>query len=541
MPYDIARCKQHLREELLKKCDHGFYKWLDPDVSKTRLCVQEWCRPTVAMSSFAFRVQRALATTPSEDYLPTQDLLLHEVPSTDAWVWYQLATYVMSCLSTEDLVDMILSSTNIMPLHLRCGVLLRHIIRIIICREETAELPAVVHDVPLANAVALLGGAVSEIESIANHGHLLQFPVAPTEEWSQVYTRGYTDLTDNTVAYLINKSGSVYPFGKTLDELLSRHRYMHMNVTYTLAYSGKYPVSKSAFLALVGSGIFREDVMDTTRFLPWLRNNIKNYTITTDDIDTMIMCWGCSAYISFEGVKVLTETLGSNFTTVFCDALFEDDDEGYRRNGLPHFHFESFMLYLFASGMLPSKPRSFWENLVFYDQEHIDSRVVDYVCATTSRSKPHVLATNPPIFSKSHDLLVQFNDEIRAHVYSEYITKHSPVINVLVEGHGFKQVLTSCGPQKLLVLQTGLPEALVNPEEAVNAWVTFCYTRAVKPSATVEDVVDLRTIADYLQDQDCVVMCSEWMEHEYMSNEDHHANWFNEHIQSCVVCTHWIS
>lgn len=550
MASDLLQRKQALKDKLLEKCEHGFYRWFDPNVAETRLCDRTRCTPTLTCSTYAFRILRALATTPTYSLLLVEDIRLKEMIKSKCPLLCYVYLELMACISSHQLAHVAIDAGDVAFYTTTSSTVpdytpsythvLLAIVKVLLLRDDVSL--TTVRGVPLANAVALLGASLPELQNVIDHGYQLQFPVALPFMWRHIYAGNYRRLCGDVVSFIIQQAGDTYPFDKTIDELVedidefTEDIDKHLCIVYPLAYSGKYPLSKPAFLMLAGYGVSQEDNVNEQEFLSWLQKSLKDYTITPDDVDALTDTWGNDSFFSYDGVKLLVENLEEDVKTAVISALL--DAAANSAGDVSLFQFDMIMLYLFANSLLPSKPRSFWESLEFAHDEHLDVRIMNYICQV-NMGQPNTLATSLPIFSKAPDLVVQFSDQERAHVYSESVTKRSPVLNVLVEGRGFKQVTTSCGTQKLLVLQTGLPESIANPEQTINVWITFCYTGAIKPRATTEDIIDLKTLADYLQDQDCVDTCNTWLEHQYMSKEEHYANGCGEHTQACGVCTRW--
>lgn len=536
MASEVAQCKAALKDVLLRKCNHGFYEWCDPQVSETRLCHHSWCKAHQVDSALALATLHAIVTTPTDDYLDSGSLVLL---GSFAPKWYQVRDHLMMCMSTQDLISNFVNQVDHPTARNLCNACCA--IATIANRGESAInlLPPTMFDVPLANSVALLGVPLPVLEKIVGHGHQLQFPVVPTEDWNRVYTLGYKAVCFDVATFLVNHSNRIYPVGISISEM-SGNIYKYRDLVYPVAYSDRFFVSKPAFLRLVGYGSTFFDELDAHLFLSWLRTSIKRYDVDNDDVED-ITCYWRTTFPKFEPVKVLLENLtSSGVEKEVVDSVILSAT----RNDTWNSAVEQFLLYFFATNVLPSHTRSYWEEYEFCDADGstscIDPRVINYICqeSQVTARRPNSLGSTPPNFTTSPDLHIQFSDQVRVTVYSEFITKRSPVISVLVDGHGFKQVLTSSGPEKVLVLQTGLPEQVCSHEGAVNAWVTFCYTASVKPSLSVEDIVDLKILADYLQDDTCVATCNLWLEYEYMSKEEHYAG-SSRHVRECAYCTHW--
>lgn len=508
-PRSLADSKKMLKEKILSRCEHGNYLWINPDIEATvRCCNQSY----VHSSMLAFYVLQTLVTTPAHQTLPLDVVLT--MPTTKLWDVIQ--DDFLSCVSTEDLLQVLKRPTSI-PSDNRL-LFVRASVKSIVLRGHCKDLPASMFDMYVANLAMHAGVPVEILQQIESSGFPLHFPVTAL---SQAFMRTVCTFTSHAdprvVRYVAETYGHKTPFERH-DVLDPVRVTQNQSTIYTLVTCGYQRVETPGELMTLihnANTLLQSErgIFAYNSFLTWLKENISNYPGLCNHLNGL-------PPKSLELLEILVEHIGCTFTdTLVSDIIWSNSSWCV-----------PMLLYLRS---VRGKPFGDSGCLLGLDA---DPRVVTYLCSSTGVQPPFIYAEFPDVTEET-DMIVQFNNDLRVHVYSDFLAARSPILKTLFEGGGFKRVLTDDGKKKVLTLETGLPEGLRDPKCAVKSWITFCYTGALEASVTINQVNDLKILAQYLQDDNCQDVANKWMEHEYMSNKEHYRGHRSD--TDCPVCCHW--
>lgn len=512
----LIECKKALRDKLLSRCVHGHYHWINPNVEETTICPYTFCNSKDGSSTLAFHILRTLTITPPDQFLPLDEVLQNNFK---VLLWRYIEEDYFACVSTADLVDGI-ESCEFTDYPYRYPVIFSAI-GAILKRGDYALLPPTLCEMPLANLVVLLGYPVESLKAVINSGHNLSFPVVPSRMWGLVCLTPYMYVDPRVACYIVKTSNEVQPFGAPATHFI-RSSYNSQYIAYPLVIYGKESFVEPSYMwklisnahTLLANDKYGDELYHA--FVTWLRDNIKKCTPTKDDID--------NTYPKrLEVLEIITE----HFDKASVDLVASNLVDNYKLPAVV-----PMLLHLRAIGALPKKPRPEWES--FFDTHSLDKRIVEYLCEDY---RPRTLYSASPDFASEPDIMIQFGDGVRVQAYSEFLAVRSPLINMLIYGRDFKYVLTSNGKCKVLTLETGLPEFMTDHRGTINRWITYCYTGMFTTNTRAEDVMNLKILANYLQDEECEHAADQWMTYEYLTKKTHyHGNMCSE---SCVVCAHW--
>lgn len=520
-PRSLAESKSVLKERVLSRCVHGNYTWVNPDIEATVRCCNELDSHSTLL---AFYVLQTLVTTPVHQWLPVDFALTMHTSA----LRFIIQDDFLSCVSTEDLMQVL---QNIVTVPEKTRLLfVRASVKTIVMRGHSKDLPPSMFDMPLANMVVQAGVPVETLQQIVSSGFPLQFPVQtssymfrrmfPDTTFRRMFPVTTTQVDPHVVRYVVETYGHEMPFERYHE--LSPHRVTcNQNIIYTLVTCGYQRVeSPCELVTLIHNAntlVESESEHGTfvyNSFLTWLKENITNYPMIRKDL------LNGRPPRTLELLEVLTSHLDSTYISMLVTDIIWDK-------------WYSWLPMLLHLRSINAKP--FGDDVRFLGLK-LDPRIATYLRSTTGVQPPFIYVAFPDVTEET-DMVVQFDDDLRVHVYSEFLARHSPVIKTLVNGGGFKRVLSEHGAKKVLTLETGLPEGLHDPKGAVKTWTTFCYTGALEASVTTNQVSDVKFLAQYLQDDKCEAVANKWMEYEYMTNREHYGGHDND--ANCPVCCHW--
>lgn len=88
----------------------------------------------------------------------------------------------------------------------------------------------------------------------------------------------------------------------------------------------------------------------------------------------------------------------------------------------------------------------------------------------------------------------------------------------------------------IMKLELDIPEEVRDIQSSFKAWICHCYTGLMQRDTTVDDIVDLYSLASYMGDDDCMQHCVDWLSRQFLID-------FKNHLSckegTCFVCTNW--
>lgn len=161
---------------------------------------------------------------------------------------------------------------------------------------------------------------------------------------------------------------------------------------------------------------------------------------------------------------------------------------------------------------------------------HVDKRIVERIHnPTTTPPRP---TTYPP-FYKHHPQKIVFDTpnggKKTIPVYLDYL--RSGLIHRILNPNGFKPTNKDKN-----TIELHIPDIFRDQEKTLWDWVMCSYLQQIPPHCSVEDVVELYHLSQYLMDDLCEKQILEWMDNQYMTDfEAHHFHTQEE----CLVCLFW--
>lgn len=392
--------------------------------------------------------------------------------------------------------------------------------------EQDALLPQRVNGTPVLNWAITTGCSLETVKTLSTekHKHSAHLPISPS-----VPGIGVRHLRTDVVQYTASKylHGEKTFFSKSVNTILEETR-CNTCESWPTAPAVLGVIGEDVLGVYVGRLLcefsFYPDRNDyDKRFLQYVERHVTMRDDTTVYVyDTDLVT--CTS--TFEIVTRLTKNELSRRYYVhgaLTGALVVVNDSHYTCSSSDYM-----TLFFYERGYLDLVPRSLLTTV-----PNLDPRVLQYVTRP-----PHngLLPTTAPSFTHAPDTVVNFGESATAHVYLDYVARHSELVRQLVQQNGFKSVLTFDGHVKTLSMGT-VPAHIYDAKTAVNDWVTYCYTEQLPVDITEVRASDVYDLADYLGDNKCQEMVVQWTEQLWMDNYKSHCD---HSPDSCMVCRTWL-
>jgi len=162
---------------------------------------------------------------------------------------------------------------------------------------------------------------------------------------------------------------------------------------------------------------------------------------------------------------------------------------------------------------------------------NVDQRILNHLKTPAS---PQPIYDYPPFYQK-HEQLVVFhnenNEKVEIPVYFSFL--NSGLLSRISTPNGFRP-----NPNKdIIELDLGLPNLFRDQKKTMCDWVMCSYLRQVPPYCSIEDVVELYYLSQYLIDDMCEKRSRQWLENKYIQDFEIHMK--HDKKQECLLCSFW--
>lgn len=173
-----------------------------------------------------------------------------------------------------------------------------------------------------------------------------------------------------------------------------------------------------------------------------------------------------------------------------------------------------------------------------WGQEYpVDARIINRLFLPDTLSSCNRYGVADRVFPNFGDISNINVLEIRGcstpfYVYLEHLVGKSELFQNMVNQKAFRP---PPGLDKgILKMEFDIPEDIQNVHKSIVTWISHCYTGLIPFDMSVDDVVDLYSLASYLMDDDCLEHCIKWLSQEFLINFRNHMD-----CKECYVCTSW--
>lgn len=368
-----------------------------------------------------------------------------------------------------------------------------------------------IHNISISNWLVQQGCSLFMLEQLKIP---LTFPI-------QILLPNMTlSIIDKDIVEWCFKETTRYPFDMPVDNIIMNPFYKdcdHFHYVYYSMRHGHFPSNTGFSILLKKTNLHNKDQFFMDHVIQRLKTDHFDIELWTevgwqenqDNVIELVM-----DYCNYDIQKIMVIHLFMNM----MDIIYADLD--YWVLKLIN-KFSLFMKFIHLVRFKTDK----CENI-----RHVDKRIVDHVHnPTITQPKSR---TYPP-FYKYHPQKIVFYTPLYEKkvipVYLDYIK--SGLIQRILNPNGFKQTNKDKN-----TIELHIPDIFRNQEKILWDWVMYSYLQQIPPQCSVEDVVELYHLSQYLMDDQCEKQTLEWMDNQYMKEfEDHHL-----HVQEeCLTCLFW--
>lgn len=356
------------------------------------------------------------------------------------------------------------------------------------------------------------------LDQMWNNGFPLKFPLQIETPQQQL-----CPIDEKIVEWCFQKCSNHYPFCTTVDHIIMNPSYkdtLHFPlISYSIQH-GFIP-SKTAFSVLLKkTNVATKDLVFKDYVIQQLKMRLFDVDIWAETAwqtnqDEMIqwMLTFCEQEVmSYVAIHLCMNTM---------DILHVDMDYWVLKL------WEKFSRYM-----------KFVHLVRFYKDKQIqtiDPRILQYLKQeTTSMSDP---ISYPPFYERHPQVLV-FTDnhgtKVEIPVYFSFL--RSGLLLKISTGTGFKP--PSNPDKNVIQLDLGLPNIFMNQKKVMNEWIMFSYFRHIPYHCSIEDVIELYHLSQYLVDEECEKQSEEWLDRQYMVQYETHMKHDKKH-EECLLCSFW--
>ena len=91
--------------------------------------------------------------------------------------------------------------------------------------------------------------------------------------------------------------------------------------------------------------------------------------------------------------------------------------------------------------------------------------------------------------------------------------------------------------KNVIQLDLGLPNIFMDQQKVMNDWIMFSYFHHIPCNCSIEDVIELYHLSQYLVDEECEKQSEEWLDCQYMIQYETHMK--HDKKQECLLCSFW--
>ena len=167
----------------------------------------------------------------------------------------------------------------------------------------------------------------------------------------------------------------------------------------------------------------------------------------------------------------------------------------------------------------------------------IDPRILKYLKQENTHSTTILEPISYPPFYERHPQTLVFLDnhgvKIEIPIYFSFL--RSGLLLKISTATGFKP--PSNPDKNVIQLDLGLPNIFMDQQKVMNDWIMFSYFHRIPCHCSIEDVIELYHLSQYLVDEECEKQSEEWLDRQYMIEYETHMK--HDKKQECLLCSFW--
>lgn len=376
------------------------------------------------------------------------------------------------------------------------------------------KFPFFVNNVFITNWLIQQECSFEMLENMWNHGYAVRFPVCFPDQ--KLYR-----MDSNIIQWCFQKCGNHYPFDLHCDQMIMHPSYRdveHFPLIFYSIRNGYFPSTTAFSVLLKKTNLKEKDPL----FLDYVIQKLKK-----DEFDMDMWCdfaWQEEQDKTIELImSFCTDATKTYLVIHLCmnviDTLYANMDYWVLKFQA------SFSRYMKQIHLIR-----------FMDHgkiRHVDPRIVEYV--NHPQEVPSMLDISYPPMYERHPQTLYFYDQnankIELPIYLSYL--HSGLLSRIVDPQGFKRMEQE---KDTIFLSMGLPEFFENPKKIMQRWLMVSYLQIIPLSCSIEEVIELFHLSQYLMDEECETRAINWLDKKYIQEFEQHS----QHEQmNCCLCRFW--
>lgn len=249
----------------------------------------------------------------------------------------------------------------------------------------------------------------------------------------------------------------------------------------------------------------------------FLLNYIREeYTSKTKKFDPVLFSYLQGQGPSNEAISILMETSTCDQDTLLDICTSEIANLNY------------WILYFHNHGLIQNMAKEdFSKYTIRIDQQLLNHIFSPSINRTLVASKPL-----PPFGTSPSDILilVQGSRVMRVKVYMQYLSRDSGLLSPLIPRQSPKKRI-------LIKIPKEIPTDITKPKLTLKNWIAHCYTGLLPKTVTLRTILDLKSLAEFMVDESCLLHTIQWIRQYHVENYNEHKFCEND----CELCRIWKS
>jgi len=385
--------------------------------------------------------------------------------------------------------------------------------------KNSQKFPLYIDHVFITNWLVQQGCSLEMLNTMWNNGFPPKFPIRLEDNQQQLYS-----IDEKIIGLFFTKCTTQYPFHLPIDNVIMNSSYkedVHFPIVYHSIKNGHSPSIAGFSVLLKKTDLTDKDLYFTDYVIQKLKNDEFDIDIWSefgwqenqDRIIELIMTFCKQETQTFMVIHLCMNMM---------DIIYADMEYWVLKFQ------DLFPRYLQFIHLVKFCKRN--ETTI----RNIDQRIINHLKPKDSMESPPI---NYPPFYERHEKMIIFHDQndekIEIPVYFSFLS--SGLLSRISTPNGFRP---SLNPNKEIIeLDFGLPNLFRDQKKIMCDWIMYSYLKIVPPHCSIEDVVEMYYLSQYLIDNVCERKTKQWLEDKYIRDFEIHTK--HDKKQECLLCSFW--
>lgn len=382
--------------------------------------------------------------------------------------------------------------------------------------------PCFINNIFITNWLVQQGCPLEMLTTMWDNGFPIRFPLKVEDQHQKL-----CGINEKIIEWCFQKCCGVWPFNITIDHIIMNPFYMddeHFPFIYHALKNG-HPPSKTAFsILLKKTNLKNKDLYFKDYVIQKLKNNGFDEEMWTetrwqanqDELITFILEF-CNEDVVWKCVIV-------HLCMNRIDVLYADMDYWVLKIG-----------HLYSCTQFAHLVRFHRDG----ETRVIDQRIIKHLQQRKRQMPPTDPRTYPPFYEKHHQTIIfhdNQNKKIEIPVYVSFL--QSGLLDKIINPGGFKKPVNTDGGG-VIQLDLGLPDIFKDQKKVMCDWIMFSYIQEIPSYCSVDDVIEMHHLSQYLIDEGCMKQTTKWLDNQYIIDYETHMKHPDSKKQECLLCSFW--